>query len=114
MVTQVSDADLWSVHPPEMQHTPLAFVTGLFTKSDSRWATLDKEAFAIVETFRRLEWLPSLGSVVCTDHRIQPANSRVSTEQPANVCLTHTLENFKYSTRHISGTENLWGDLLSR
>ena len=36
---------------------PLAFLSGSFKGSQLRWATVDKEGFAIVNTFRRLEYL---------------------------------------------------------
>ena len=38
-----------------MSHVPLAFLSGCFKGSQLRWATVDKEGFAIVKTFRRLE-----------------------------------------------------------
>ena len=57
-ITEAPDADLLSgVHPCEVRHAPLAFVGGSVTRSKLRWATLDKDAFAVVEIFRRLEGL---------------------------------------------------------
>ena len=42
MDTQVPGANLWpGVHPPEMQHAPLAFVSDSFTNSKLRSATQD-------------------------------------------------------------------------
>ena len=41
----------------DRSHKPLAFLSGSFKGSQLRWATVDKEAFAIVNTFRRLEYL---------------------------------------------------------
>ena len=38
-----------------MSHEPLAFLSGSFKSSQLRWATVDKEGFAIANTFRRLE-----------------------------------------------------------
>ena len=123
MVTQVPDADLRSgVHTSEMRHAPLAFVSGSFTNSKLRWAILDKEAFAIVETFRRLEWLLWSGPVICTDHRNliyifnpQTAGSKLSKATSQRLLNWATyLGIFQYPIRHVAGTDNLWDDLLSR
>ena len=40
-----------------MSHGPLGFLSGSFKGSQLRWATVDKEGFATVNTFRRLEYL---------------------------------------------------------
>lgn len=104
-----------------MQHAPLAFVSGSFTNSELRWATLDREALAIVETFRRLEWLLWSGPVF-TDHRNliyifnpQTAVSKLSKAASQRLLNWATfLGKNQYSIRHIEGEENLWGDLLSR
>ena len=39
----------------DMTHEPLAFLSGTFKGSQMHWSTIDKEEFAIVSTFRRLE-----------------------------------------------------------
>ena len=55
-VTQVPDAEMDQNLPVEnMTHEPLAFLSGTFKGSQMRWATNDKEGFAIVSTFRRQE-----------------------------------------------------------
>ncbi|CAM9632795.1 unnamed protein product, partial [Sphacelaria rigidula] len=57
-VTQVPDAEMQQRLPVEdMTHEPLAFLNGNFKGSQMRWATIDKEFFAILSTFRRLEHL---------------------------------------------------------
>ena len=53
----------------DMSHEPLAFLSGSFKGSQLRWATVDKEGFAIVNTFRRLEYLLWGGVHIFTDHR---------------------------------------------
>ena len=52
-----------------MSHEPLAFLRGSFKGSQLRLATVDKEGFAIVNTFRRLEYLLWGGVHIFTDHR---------------------------------------------
>ena len=53
----------------DMSHEPLGFLSGTFRGSQQRWATTDKECFAIVSTFRRLEYLLWNGVRIHTDHR---------------------------------------------
>ena len=41
----------------DMSHEPMGFLSGTFRGAQVRWATVDKEGYAIVSTFRRLEYL---------------------------------------------------------
>ena len=70
-VTQVvPDAEMDQTLPVEdMTHESLAFLSGTFKGSQMRWATIDKEEFAIVSTFRRLEHFWWNGVHIFTDHR---------------------------------------------
>ena len=52
-----------------MTQEPLAFLSGTIEGSQTRWATIDKEGFAIVSTFRRLEPSGWYGVQIFTDHR---------------------------------------------
>ena len=52
-----------------MSHEPLVFLSGSFKGSLLRWATVDKEGFAIVSMFRRIESLLWEGVHIFTDHR---------------------------------------------
>ena len=99
-------------------------MSGSSTNSKIRWATLDKEAFDIVEAFRRLEWLLWLGPVICPDHRKliyifdpQTAVSKLLSKATSQCLLTNRatyLEMFRCSIRPIAGTVVLWGHLLWR
>ncbi|KAJ8539125.1 hypothetical protein ON010_g12746 [Phytophthora cinnamomi] len=55
----------------EQEHEPLMMLSGTFLGSAKRWAILEKEAFAIVETCRRADYLlhRSDGFALFTDHR---------------------------------------------
>ena len=56
--TQVPEEEFRSgVTLENMSREPLAFLSGSFTGSQLRRATVDKEGFAIVNTLRRLEYL---------------------------------------------------------
>ncbi|CAN0377070.1 unnamed protein product, partial [Discosporangium mesarthrocarpum] len=57
-LTQVPVAELaGDIAGEDMSHEPLGFLSGSFRGPQMRWATVDKEAFAIVSTYRRLEWV---------------------------------------------------------
>ena len=57
-LTQVPQGGLDRGVPVEdMTHRPLDFLSGTFTVSQQRWATVDKEGFAMVSTFKRLEYV---------------------------------------------------------
>ena len=69
-VTRVPDAEMEQNLPVEaITHEPLAFPSGTFKGSQRRWATIDKEGFAIVSTFRRLEHFLWNGVHIFTEHR---------------------------------------------
>ena len=69
-VTQVPDAEMDQILSVEdMTHEPLAFLSGTFKGSQMHGATIDKEGFAIVSTFRRLELFLWNGVHIFTDHR---------------------------------------------
>ena len=122
-VTQVPDAEMDQNLPVEdMTHEPLAFLSGTFKGSQMRWATIDKEGFAIVSTFRRLEHFLWNGVHIFTDHRnlayIFDPEACVTSVSKA---LAQRLEGWKcvlgqyrYTIGHIPGDRNSWGDLLSR
>ena len=46
----------------DMTHEPLAFLSGTFEGGQMRWATIDKEGFTIVSTFRHLEQFSGMES----------------------------------------------------
>ena len=52
----------------KMSHEPREFLSGTFRGSRQRWVTVDKEGFAIVSMFRRLEYLLWGGVRIYTDH----------------------------------------------
>ena len=86
-----------------------------------RWATVDKEGFAIVNTFRRLEYLLWGGVHIFTDHRnltyIFNPEACVGSVTKA---MAQRLETWKaglgqrYAIEHIPEERSCWGDLLSR
>ncbi len=55
----------------EQVHEPLAFLSGTFSECQEHWSTYEREAFAIVQAFRKLDYMLSCDSTtrVFTDHR---------------------------------------------
>ena len=69
-LTQVPTAELeGGVEVKKTSREPLRFLSGTFRGSHQRWATVDKEGFAIVSTFRRLEYFLWGGVCIYTDRR---------------------------------------------
>ncbi|KAG6574672.1 DNA/RNA polymerase [Phytophthora cinnamomi] len=111
--------------PLEQQHhRPLAFLSGRFVGASSRWPTIEKEAYAIVEATRRLEYLllrPG-GFRLYTDHRNlvyifapygpDTAMARYQADKLQRWALS--LLSFTYVIEHVPDEANVWGDLLSR
>jgi len=123
VLTQIPQSDV-DLPFEEQRHDPLSFLSGSFKGSRCRWSTPEKEAFAIVESVTRLDYLvlrPG-GFLMFTDHKnltflYNPVT--VQPQMPRHV-LTKVqrwamrLSQFEYSIIHIPGVENCWADLLSR
>ncbi|KAJ0393724.1 hypothetical protein ATCC90586_011174 [Pythium insidiosum] len=123
VVTQLEPGQL-QLPLADQDHRPLAFLSGRFVGAACRWATIEKEAFAIVEATRRLEYLllrPS-GFHLFTDRRnlvfifnprgVENAMARYQADKLQSWALS--LMAFKYVIEHVPRDNNVWGDLLSR
>ena len=53
----------------DMTHEPLGLISATFKGLQQRWVTADKEGFAMVNTFKRLEYLSWNGVHIYTDYR---------------------------------------------
>ena len=108
----------------EQPHKPLAFLSGAFTGSQSRWNIVEKEAYAIVHAVSKLDYLliRPTGFLIFTDHQnlryiFNPYGENPSIQRHTANKLQRwalILMNFNYKIAHIPGLENVWGDLLSR
>ncbi|ETW05776.1 hypothetical protein H310_03460 [Aphanomyces invadans] len=70
VATQVPIVDL-ALPAGDQRHEPLAFLSGAFRGASERWLIVEKEAFAVVESSKRLEYLlirPG-GFRLFSDHR---------------------------------------------
>ena len=70
MITQVPFTDLAKPHV-DQRHEPLGFLSDQFTGSQLGWSTLEKEAFAVMETTNRMHWILATpdGFDFYTDHQ---------------------------------------------
>ena len=123
VVTQTEPAQL-SLPSVEQQHEPIAFLSGKFKQSEVNWSVYEKEAFAIVSVFRKLDYLlySSDDTHLFTDHRnllfvfcpsaLEPALGRHVISKVQRWALY--LSRFDYTIEHIPGTENVFADILTR
>ncbi|KAF0704575.1 Aste57867_7321 [Aphanomyces stellatus] len=81
VTTQVPPSDL-DKPLEDQRHEPLAFISGTFDGASARWPIVEKEAYAVVESCKQLDYLivrPG-GFHLFTDHRnlVYMFNPRVS------------------------------------
>jgi len=123
VATQVQPGDL-NLPFDEQRHQPLAFISGSFTGASLRWPIVEKEAYAVVESCKRLDYLvvrPG-GFRLFTDHRnlvyiFNPSgsNSNMAKYQADKLQRwSLVMSTFPYTIECVSGDVNVWGDLLSR
>lgn len=123
VLTQIPREDL-KLRPIENQdHQPIAFLSGKFSGPSERWSTPEKEGYAVVQSMCQLDYVTSCRHVnVFTDHRnlvylYDPMGRNPGVPRhTANKLLRWALKlsSFSYIIEHLSGEENVWGDLLSR
>ena len=123
IVTQVEEEDLTKpIH--EQTHYPLAFCGGRFTHHSSRWSTLERESFAIYTTIDSHEYLFHVKKTIriYCDHRnilylfapsvVEPPLGRHTVLKLQRWSLR--LSQFDYSIAHVSGSDNVFPDIISR
>lgn len=108
----------------EQQHQPLAFLSGAFTETEAHWTTYEREAFAIVQAFRKLDYLLAcdLTTRVFTDHRnllfifnpiaLESGLGRHTVLKVIRWALY--LSTFTYAIEHLPGDPNIWPDIMTR
>ena len=123
VVTQVDKRHL-SLPLADQRHDPLAFLGGAFKGAGLDWSTFEKEGFAIFQTFQKLDYLflRERPPHVFTDHpnllfvfaplALEPALGRHVVSEVQRWALF--LSRFDYFIEHISGTANVFADILTR
>ena len=124
VVTQIPAGDS-SKPPGDQRHEPLGFLSGQFDRTQRGWSTFEQEAFAIVEVFRRMDYLflaVASPTEIHTDHRnllflfsplaFEPKLGRhvVTKVQRWALFLTR----FPYRISHIAGEDNVFADIMTR
>ena len=124
MITQVDPIEFDNLTLEQisnLKHQSLCFGSGVFRGSQSKWSTIEKEAYAIVACVTKYSYLlqSAKGFELFTDHK-----NLIYTFSPAKDTKKHIsnklqrwamkLSNYRYTVHHISGENNVWADLLSR
>jgi hypothetical protein len=121
IITQIP-SDQRDLNPCEQDHEPLAFLGGLFRGSELNWATIDKEANALIKPFQKQTWMLE-GRAIClyTDHLNLKYIFSTETEAAMKRSTSYRLQGyadllkrFDYTIYHIQGKDNVWADLISR
>jgi hypothetical protein len=123
IATQVPPSDL-DLPSDGQRHEPLAFLSGSFTGAMSRWPIIEKEAYAIIASCNRLEWLlqRSDGFSLFTDHHnllyvFNPNGTHGSHSAHSAAKLIRwalRLSSYRYTIEHVPGIDNVWSDMLTR
>jgi transposase InsO family protein len=106
----------------EQRLEPLRFLGGNFRGASANWAIPEKEAYAIVESIERLDYLlvRDKGFRILCDHRnliYMFSAGNTNMKMPTSLKLQRwalRLQGYRYTIEHIDGDNNLWADLLSR
>lgn len=123
VVTQCVKAEL-EKEVPDQKHEPLAFLGGSFTGAQEHWSTYEREAFAILESIRKLDFMFACdeSTIIFTDHRnllfvfhptaIESTLGRHKVLKVLRWALY--LSTFTYRIEHIPGSENVMADIMTR
>lgn len=108
----------------DQSHEPLAFLSGTFSEREEHWSTYEREAFAVVQAFKKLDYLLTCDATtrVFTDHRnllftfnpiaMEPSLGRHKVLKVIRWALF--LSGFNYRIEHVPGNTNIWPDIMTR
>ena len=105
------------MHKPrgEQRYGPLGFTGYSFKGSEFNWSIADKEAFAIVHTFPKLNYLFVGKYRLYTDHSnlttiLAPSGHKNATQRLFRWSMSYP----PFSIEHVPRDENVWAHMLSR
>lgn len=122
-ITQCTSCELQK-DVPTQAHEPLAFLSGAFSPTQEVWTTYEKEAYAIIMSFRKLAYLFACDhtTTIFTDHwnllfvfhpsALDPALGRHKILKVLRWALF--LSSFTYKIEHIPGEHNTLPDIMTR
>lgn len=123
IVTQVPVEDISQPNKTQ-RHSPIAFLSGRFDKTQLGWSVLEKEAYAVMSTLDRMHWIVATpdGFDLYTDHNnliflfdpisVFPDMSQSSLRKVLRWAVKLSI--YRYTCYHMKGEENVWADLLTR
>ena len=106
----------------KQNHEPLSFLSS-FTRASSYWSIVEKEAFAVVESMTRLEYLKASKEVslftyhanlvyIYDPHGQNPGIRRHMANNLMRWALK--LSGFRYVIEHVPAESNVFADMLTR
>jgi hypothetical protein len=94
-------------------HYPIRFISKTLTAAQQKWNTTEKEAYAIVYAFNKLEYLlRDTKFTLCTDHKNLTYVDK--DPRPRVQRWKLAMQEFDFQIIHIPGKENIVADGLSR
>lgn len=107
----------------DQNHEVLSFLSGSFKGHLHRWSVVEKEAFAVVESMTRLDFLTSAGEVhLFTDHSnltyiFDPYGQNPGINRQVATKLMRwalKLSAYRYVIEYLPGNQNVWADMMTR
>ena len=123
VVTQVRKEQM-GLSREKQEHEPLAFLGSAFSGAELNWSTFEQEAYAIFQTFEKLDYLllDEQEVHVFTDHRnllfifaplaFEPGLGRHITSKVQRWAMY--LSRFTYVIEHVAGDANIFADMHTR
>ncbi|GBM60985.1 hypothetical protein AVEN_264330-1 [Araneus ventricosus] len=96
-------------------YRPIAFVSQKFNKTQRNWATIEKEAYAILFGFKKFDkWLHGTIVEIVTDHNPLKYLIEKTPKSPKLTRWALALQRWSYKITHRPGILNQDADALSR
>ncbi|GBM35420.1 Retrovirus-related Pol polyprotein from transposon opus [Araneus ventricosus] len=96
-------------------YRPIAFVSQKFNKTQRNWATIEKEAYAILLGFKKFDkWLHGTTVEIVTDHNPLKYLIEKTPKSPKLTGWALALQRWSYKITHRPGILNQDADALSR
>ena len=122
VLTQVPDSQM-DIPVESQDQEPLSFLSDCFSGASSNWSIVEREAFALVESMTRLEYLIAGKEVfLFTDHANlvyifdpvgqNPGIARYTANKLMRLALK--LGGYRYVIEHLARDRNVWADILTR